>query len=111
MTEKTDFWQLSLPVRGWFYLVSPSESTPKPGNVIDFVNLSIPLFVVAVIIEFAISPWTKKRIRMNDAITSITAGSFGQVISLLQLQAYEKAMYPGRHCPKVSMSNISEFQK
>ena len=94
MNKTVDFWKLSLPIRGWFYCVLPSESTPTPGSEIDFVNLSIPLFIAAIILEFIASPWTKKRIRMNDAITSVTAGAFGQAVSLFQLQTYEKALYP-----------------
>ena len=63
MNESIDLWNASLPLRGWFYLVSPAESTPEPGKVIDFVGLSIPLFGVAILLEFILSPITKKRIR------------------------------------------------
>jgi hypothetical protein len=51
MNKTIDYWEISKPVRGWFYLVTPAESTPPPGEYIDFVGMSIPIFGVAFILE------------------------------------------------------------
>jgi len=81
-------------VRGWFYLVGRKESTPPPGEEFDFVSISIPLFILAILVEFIASPFTGKRIRLNDAITSITAGSVSQAVILFRINVYGRVLYP-----------------
>jgi hypothetical protein len=60
MAETIDFWNIlrdnvSFPIRGWFYFVTPEESTPAPFHIYpNALELSTNLFGIAILIEMVI---------------------------------------------------------
>lgn len=49
---------------------------------IDFVAKSVPFFILCVLLEFIFSPITGNRIRLNDVLGSLTAGSYMRITQL-----------------------------
>ncbi|KAK6181312.1 hypothetical protein SNE40_009193 [Patella caerulea] len=63
-------------LRRMFYLVTPEEASfEDTRDVPKYINEAFPFFVLFIIIESGISIYKKdKRYRLNDSITSISAG-------------------------------------
>ncbi|XP_072365253.1 alkylglycerol monooxygenase isoform X2 [Scyliorhinus torazame] len=77
---------LSQGVRLMFYALTPSESTFREmGEVQDYVQQATPYFVGLMIIELVITWFHKSQtvFRMNDALTSISAGIVSRLPELL----------------------------
>ncbi|XP_041039093.1 alkylglycerol monooxygenase isoform X1 [Carcharodon carcharias] len=77
---------LSQGVRLMFYGLTPSESTFREvGEVQDYVQQATPYFVGLMIIELVITWFQKGQtvLRMNDALTSISAGILSRLPELL----------------------------
>ncbi|XP_038653411.1 alkylglycerol monooxygenase isoform X3 [Scyliorhinus canicula] len=77
---------LSQGVRLMFYTLTPSESTFREmGEVQDYVQQATPYFVGLMIIELVVTWFHKSQtvFRMNDALTSISAGILSRLPELL----------------------------
>jgi len=53
--NETDLGSATRTIRAWFYLVTPQESTPDKSlaeayEPIDFVGLSVPFFILCVLL-------------------------------------------------------------
>uniref|UniRef100_UPI00398F46CB alkylglycerol monooxygenase n=1 Tax=Pristiophorus japonicus TaxID=55135 RepID=UPI00398F46CB len=73
-------------VRLMFYALTPNESTfQEVEQVEDYVQQATPYFVGLMIIELVVTWFQKGQIvfRMNDALTSISAGIFSRLPELL----------------------------
>ena len=52
----------------------------------NFVEIAIPFFILAIVIEFAFGIWKKKQTyRLNDAVASLMMGSLSQLVGVLRL--------------------------
>ena len=62
----------SFPLRCFFYLVTPGETTfESPDDVPDVISMIIPYFVVMIAVEAIVCQF-KGRFRINDATTSMS---------------------------------------
>lgn len=72
--------------RRFFYAVTPKESSfANITDVPDYLNEAVPFFLGAIIFEYILSFLTdfpRSRLRLNDAVSSLSAGLFSQVIVL-----------------------------
>eukprot|EP00794_Sanderia_malayensis_P015972 gene15972-17580_t len=85
---------LNEQLRRFFYAVTPSESSfEKVQHVPDYLNEAIPLFMVAVIVEYLVSiAKGQPALRFNDGFSSITAGLMSQ-LSKIMITISELALY------------------
>ena len=63
-------------------------------GIYDFVELSVPIFLALVFLEFFISPFTGKRVRINDVLTSVTAASYFRIPELFGISAISMFYWP-----------------
>ena len=64
-------------------------------GIYDFVELSVPIFLALVFLEFFISPFTPgKRVRINDLLTSVTAASYFRIPELFGISAISMFYWP-----------------
>ncbi|XP_060607517.1 alkylglycerol monooxygenase-like [Ruditapes philippinarum] len=72
-------------MRRLFYVVSPNETTFRtPEEVPKYINEATPFFFVFMAIETVISILKQdKKVRMNDAFTSLSAGMFSRLPLLI----------------------------
>ena len=75
---------------------TPDKSLADAFEPIDFVGLSVPFFILCVLLEFIFAPWTGTRIRLSDALGSMTAGSYSRILNLFGISA-SSLFYPGKN--------------
>ena len=63
-------------------------------GVYDFVERSVPIFLALVFLELLISPFTGKRVRINDVLTSITAASYFRIPEMFGISAISLFYWP-----------------
>ena len=61
---------------------------------IDFVGKSVPFFILCVVLEFIFAPITGTRIRLNDVLGSLTAGSYSRISELFGISQAMLIYYP-----------------
>lgn len=85
-----------LPMRAWFYLVTPEESTPKPWTrEPDFLELSGPLWGLLILIEVLLNKsHFGYRHRMNDMATNVAMGCLGRIPIVLRFELIRYYVYP-----------------
>jgi len=93
------FREKTRTVRAWFYLVTPDETTPDDSmaseyGIYDFVEMSVPIFLALVFLELFLSPFTGKRVRVNDVLTSVTAASYFRIPELFGISAISMFYWP-----------------
>lgn len=74
---------------------TPDKSLAEAYEPIDFVGLSVPFFILCVLLEFIFAPLTGTRIRLSDALGSLTAGSYSRILNLFGISA-ASLFYPGK---------------
>ncbi|ESO85633.1 hypothetical protein LOTGIDRAFT_210842 [Lottia gigantea] len=72
-------------MRRMFYLVSPEESSfEKAEDVPKYITESYPFFIFFVVIEVLISMYKQdKKVRLNDSLTSVSAGMYSRLPMLI----------------------------
>ncbi|MDP6186935.1 MAG: hypothetical protein QF863_06880, partial [Pseudomonadales bacterium] len=52
----------------------------------NFVEIAIPFFILAMVVELAYGAWKKSQTyRLNDAVASLMMGSLSQLVGVLRL--------------------------
>uniref|UniRef100_T1JG29 Alkylglycerol monooxygenase n=1 Tax=Strigamia maritima TaxID=126957 RepID=T1JG29_STRMM len=83
--ETISMWEKSQKLRTLFYLVTPEETKFKRvDDVPDYITQVIPFFVMFLVLEQLILLFCGKfEFRINDAISSLSAGLFSEMNKIL----------------------------
>lgn len=81
-------------VRRFLYAVTPKEASfAKLDDVPDYLNEAVPFFLGAIVLEYILAFLTRlPPARLNDAFSSIAAGTLSQLSKIIILSA-ELALY------------------
>jgi len=89
---------VSFPIRGWFYFVTPEESTPAPFHIYpNALELSTNLFGIAILIEMVIistGVFKTGRFRMNDVLTNYAMAAISRFPAVLRIHFAKEYIYP-----------------
>ncbi|XP_002128466.2 alkylglycerol monooxygenase-like isoform X1 [Ciona intestinalis] len=81
--------------RSLFYVLLPSESSfSDVSKVPNYIDAALHPFIALILLELVVGLWKGKRVmRINDGISSLSAGTLSQLIKLVSAKSIEVSMY------------------